>query len=140
VDDRLDVIFDVCEPLVVAPAADASAEEIASIDVALDQWNRLGESRLTRDETAGAARLPIEFEPAASAFHGLYDDEVGVVFVNRNLTDPHQRAITISHELGHAFGLWHDDARPSVMNPGNLSIEPNAGDRDALTALWGDCP
>ena len=51
------------------------------------------------------------------------------------------QAVTIAHEIGHAFGLAHVPAgeRASVMNPGNLNIEPNADDAATLALRWGAC-
>jgi hypothetical protein len=63
-----------------------------------------------------------------------------VVLVNRALTVASERAITIAHEVGHAMGLPHVDGRPSLMNPGNLTLEPQPGDAAALVELWGACP
>lgn len=141
-DTFLDITFDICRPIVVVPASDVTPAELASIDHALTLWNNFGEMRLTRSEVGGAARLPIVFQDAVPAYHGYYEDELGRVFVNRRLEEPRARAITIAHELGHAFGLWHVSAslRPSVMNPGNLTLAPNPQDQRDLTALWGDCP
>jgi len=141
-DGKIDTVFDACKPLLVVPDDDTTAEEIASLDEAIDLWNDLVRSELTRDDEGIVARVPLHFELAASSFRGLYDDESGQIFVNRSVADPEARAITISHELGHAFGLVHipRETRTSVMNPGNLTVAPNAGDRDAVIALWGDCP
>ena len=110
-DTTLDIVSDVCEPTAVIASSDLSQPQLASID------------------------------DAAEFFHGLYDDEHGVVYINRALSDDHQRTVTVAHELGHAFGLLHidRDARVSVMNPNNLSVEPNDGDAAELVALWGSC-
>jgi len=81
----------------------------------------------------------VVFEEAASAFHGLYDDSAGVIYINTEITDPKVLPIVIAHELGHAFGLPHVTGRASVMNPGNLTIAPNESDQAALEALWGNC-
>ena len=80
------------------------------------------------------------FATAAPAIFGFYDGN-GDISINQEL-DADKAAVTIAHELGHAFGLVHVPAsvRPSVMNPGNLSVTPTAGDRDALAAIWGTCP
>jgi hypothetical protein len=39
------------------------------------------------------------------------------------------------------LGLAHIDGsvRASVMNSGNLEIEPTAEDATALSSLWGSC-
>ena len=127
----LDRTFDVCEP-VALDVQTATAEQRASVDDALALWHvRTGD---------GGQRLEVRFEAAAPAFHGYYDDEAGIVYVNTDLAAP-EREIVLAHELGHAFGLWHveRDERTSVMNPGNLSIAPTAADHDEVEALWGDC-
>ena len=85
------------------------------------------------------ATLEVQFEAAATAFHGLYDDERGVVIVNSAIADPEVLAIVIAHELGHAFGLEHRSDRTSVMNSGNLSTAPTDDDRAQVNALWGPC-
>ena len=69
-----------------------------------------------------------------------YDDEGAVVYINHDL-DGRETAITVAHELGHAFGLYHvrKEERTSVMNHGNLVHEPNDSDVDALEDVWGAC-
>lgn len=139
-DTTLDITFDVCQPITLVADEDASAAQRDAIDDAAAMWDALAPYPLAGGD--GAQRIDIVFQDAASAFHGFYDDTIGVVFINRDLVDDHQRAVTVAHELGHAFGLYHiaTSARPSVMNPANLSIEPNEQDAADLAALWGDCP
>jgi hypothetical protein len=143
-DTTLEIVNDVCEPTTIIAPADASDEQLASIDGAIAMWAHLGFDRVARGDGAaliGGQQIPIVFDDAAEFFHGLYDDEHGVVYINRALSDDRELAITVAHELGHAFGLWHVDrgTRSSVMNPDNLAVEPNDGDAAELVALWGAC-
>ena len=100
---------------------------------------------LWRDRGAPAVGLRADttvnviFEDAAPSFHGLYDDTSGVIYINNDLAAGESLSIVIAHELGHAFGLPHITDRPSVMNPGNLTIKPNVADQAAIEALWGNC-
>lgn len=139
-DTHIDITVDPCEVVVIEPGDDTSAAELAGIEEAIAMWNALVGARFTLDEVPGAARLPIRFEDAPLAFYGVYEDEVGVVLVNRRLEDPGARAITIAHELGHAMGLFHvGGEQVSVMNETNLTTPPQAFDREALAELWGSC-
>jgi hypothetical protein len=91
------------------------------------------------DASRGAPpTVPLRFEAAAALSHGFYDPVRGLVLVNDDLV-ARPLAVTIAHEVGHAFGLVHVTNRPSVMNPGNLEVEPNASDATALADLWGRC-
>jgi hypothetical protein len=131
------LLFDPCTPNgVVGPTA--SAEQQLAIERALGLWEAIGVDGLV---LGGDAAITVEFRDAAASIYGFYDDEDATVYVNAGLADPAQRAITIAHELGHAMGLVHVDraVRPSVMNPGNLTVAPAAGDVDALVAIWGAC-
>jgi hypothetical protein len=93
-------------------------------------------------DAGGGARVPLLFQRAAGAFHGLYDDADAIVFINEDLTDPHPLTVTVAHELGHVFGLLHVpvDQRVSLMNSGNTTTELTPQDVDALAVLWGRCP
>lgn len=139
-DATINITHDVCAPLTLVPTG-ASAVQRDGIEAALALWRARGMSTLVVDEpVAGAPALEVRFEVAAAAFHGVYDDEAGVVYVNAALTSPSALAIVIAHELGHAFGLPHVTERASLMNPGNLVLPPTLEDEAALVALWGACP
>jgi hypothetical protein len=127
-DSTIDRTFDPCT--LAIEAAGANAVQRAGIADALALWN------LTPGD---GAPLGMTFESAAAAFHGVYEDEAGIVRINVQITQPRALAIVIAHELGHAFGLPHVDGRASLMNRGNLTTAPTAEDFDAISALWGLC-
>jgi hypothetical protein len=138
-DHTIDIVFDPCEPLAVSTAS-SSLTDRRSIEEAVGLWNSLASTQLTLVES-GTAAIDIEFVEAFPAHFGLYDDERGVIVVNRNLDEGRTRTITIAHELGHAMGLEHVKAseRRSVMMPGNTDTPPGESDRDSLIAIWGSC-
>lgn len=139
-DQVIDIVFDVCEPFVVN-APDADAQQRAGIDLALDLWRERGVAAPSTTLREGVPVVEVRFADASPAFHGVYEDEVGVIYLNRRISDPETLAIVMSHELGHAFGLWHvsADDRHSVMNPGNLDTAPTSADGIALIEMWGPC-
>ena len=134
-DDTIDITHDVCAPIAVS-ASNPNLVQAAGIHDALGLWRMRGAPYL--GEPAGA-HIEVRFERAAPAFHGFYDDEAGVIYINERITDPTTLAIVIAHELGHAFGLLHVTERSSLMNPGNLVLPPTTEDQTALQALWGTC-
>lgn len=128
------VVYPPCAPISVAVPSTASATQQSAVVAGLELWNARGLTRLApADDTAA---VPLTFQKAASFFHGFYDPNTGEVFVNETLTDPHEIAVVVAHELGHAMGLAHVDAneRTSVMNPGNLDVTPTAADSALLSA------
>lgn len=138
-DTVLDVVYDPCEPVVLIAASEVSEEEHAGLETAVVLWDDVMETGLTLDPDIAGARLRVGFENAAPMYYGNYDDEHGVISINRDLTDPEARAVVIAHELGHAFGLFHISGRDSVMNPANLSVHPTPGDAEVVHELWGTC-
>jgi hypothetical protein len=133
--DAIALTHDACAPLALVSAT-PTAVQSAGIDKAQQLWrdNGVPSIGLRAGET-----VEVQFDDAAPPFHGLYDDQTGIIYINNDLTDETSLSIVIAHEVGHAFGLVHITDRPSVMNPGNLTIAPNAQDRIALEALWGPC-
>jgi hypothetical protein len=137
------VAFDPCQPLALVPDPGATAEEVQGIAAGAALWNAIASVRLTIATDGAPATtpaLPIHYQAAAPAFHGFYDGTTGQVFINTDLGGNAQ-AVTVAHEIGHAFGLSHvpSGQRVSVMNPGNLNVEPNTGDVDTLALRWGAC-
>jgi len=130
--------FDPCQPVVVS-APSVTAEQRASLDDAIALWAAAGVTTLA---VGDAPQVTVEFKTGAAVLYGFYDDTTATVYVNTTVTDPGERAIVLSHELGHALGLVHvaPAARSSVMNPGNLTVVPDDRDVAALAALWGSCP
>ena len=118
---------------------DVVTARLAAIDRATSLWRDVGVGDASRDAPTSDA-VTIEFVTGGPVSFGLYDGADRRIYVNRTLTAD-EDAITIAHELGHAFGLVHvpPATRASVMNAGNLTIAPNLGDRDAIDALWGAC-
>jgi hypothetical protein len=139
-DDRfLDITYDPCDARVLTDD-DATNEELQNLGAAFELWNQSGGFRLQRSERGSAQPLVVHFRRSLGPFHGYYDDEVGQISIHRGLQD-RAEAVTIAHELGHAFGLWHvkASARASVMNPGNTTVVPTERDVDSVRALWGNC-
>ncbi|MDQ3364013.1 MAG: hypothetical protein M3680_01095 [Myxococcota bacterium] len=141
-DTTIDVTHDPCVALDVTSTA-ATPTQAAGIADAVGLWRAAGAPAIGGGgaglPVVGGATIEVRFEDAAPAFHGLYDDETGIIFVNERITDPDVIRIVIAHELGHAFGLPHVDGRISLMNRGNLVTPPTAGDQHALETLWGRC-
>lgn len=136
-DSTIDVTHDACAPLVLSTSG--TEPQRLGIAEAIAAWRDRGAGQLALGAPGGeGAALEIRFERAAGAFRGVYEDEVGVIYINDALVAP-ELTIVIAHELGHAFGLPHIDGRSSVMNAGNITILPTEDDRHALEALWGDC-
>ena len=134
------VLFDACAPLPLVADAEVTEAQAAGIRAAIALWNERAGTRLTLAVDRGEPGLPIHFQAAAPPFHGLYDAPTGQVFINTDLAGE-ALAITIAHEVGHAFGLSHVPAGQytSVMNPNNLVVEPTAEDKDTLAMRWGVC-
>jgi hypothetical protein len=138
-----DIAFDACAALAVIADPGATDAGSAGIAGAVALWNAKAGTRLMAPgdpAAAGAPGLPIHFQNAAPPFHGFYDAPSGQVFINTDLSGA-PLTITITHEIGHAFGLVHvpTDQRSSVMNPNNLVIEPTPEDVDTLANRWGGC-
>lgn len=131
--------FDACDP-VQLDAPDATDAQLASIDEATVLWNAVAVTAPSRVASSASA-LQIVFEPAGPATYGYYDDVASAIYINVDLSDD-ERAITIAHELGHAFGLVHipPAQRLSVMNAGNLTVAPTTADAAAIQDIWGSCP
>jgi hypothetical protein len=142
--DGPDVAFDACAPLPLITDVGLSEAQAAGIAAAIPLWNDRAGTHLMMavdHQTApGTPGLPIHFQDAGAPFHGLYDAPSGQVFINTDLAGA-PLAVTIAHEIGHAFGLVHisADQRSSVMNPNNLVVEPTAEDVDTLATRWGGC-
>jgi hypothetical protein len=141
----IQTVFDPCAPLIVDVDDDSTAAEAASVAAGSAMWRSAIDARVdvasADNVDDNAPRVPVRFDPAGASFRGYYDDIAGVVFINDAIVDDDVRAITVAHELGHAFGLLHvsKDVRPSIMNDGNTTVAINDGDRDAIAALWGRC-
>lgn len=124
---------DACAPL-------ALVSDAPEIQGALDEAHALWRDRGAPSVGLRAgATVEVQLEAAAGPFHGLYDDKTGIIYINQDLIGNPALPIVVAHELGHAFGLVHITDRPSVMNPGNLTIAPNAEDQRALEGIWGAC-
>ncbi len=131
--------FDACSALEL-DAPGASDAELASIDEAIALWQAVDLTAPSRTAAADAPAVTIVFEPGSPAWYGYFDDVAGAIYINTELSDD-RRAITLAHELGHAFGLVHvpPAQRASVMNAGNLTVVPTDDDHTAIEAIWGSC-
>lgn len=126
------MVFAPCGPIAVAPAEGLSPMQRGAVEAGIELWNELGFTRLAL--SSEGTPVPLKFEKAAPFFHGFYDPKTGVVYVNMGLDDPHEIAVVVAHELGHAMGLPHVEQheRTSVMNPGNLTVTPTSADNALL--------
>lgn len=132
-------VYDPCEGIDIRTPDGTRPEELAAIDAAIEYWNAVSNVKISQSFSPPDQTLDVSFEDAALMFRGVYEDELGDVYVNRRLSNPKDMAITIAHELGHALGLPHINSRDSVMNEGNLEFEPLELDVAALADLWGPC-
>ena len=111
--------------------------QAARIRAAIALWNERAGTRLTvavdRGEpgSRSTSRPPRPLSTASTTRERQ-------VFINTDLAGE-ALAITIAHEIGHAFGLSHVPAGQyaSVMNPNNLFVEPTPEDVGTLAMRWG---
>jgi hypothetical protein len=136
----LDVTYDPCATTALELPEEATPDQRLAAQRALDLWSDVLGSTVSLEPEGATASVPIVFERGAPIFHGLYDDVEGVIYLNE-VVEGEALAVTLAHELGHAFGLWHvaPRERSSVMNPGNDVVVPDATDAASVRALWPSC-
>jgi Zn-dependent protease with chaperone function len=136
-----DIRFDPCQLLVLEPPADANPGQRQALRDAVALWQAVGVQRVAVADARlrSGQRLSVDFRKAAANFFGYYDGQRGRIAVNASLTDATARAVTLAHEVGHAWGLPHvpPTTRRSVMNPANLDVPPQPADAAAVWALVG---
>jgi hypothetical protein len=133
----LQIVYDPCGGLGVRALAETTSPELAGVAAGLALWNATSSVQLHLDDADTS--VPVRFADAPDPMHGVYDDRAGEVVINQRLVPtPDPMAITVAHELGHAMGLLHVplSERPSLMNPGNVTLAPTAADVDSLWAVW----
>ncbi len=134
-DTTIDITHDPCAPLRVH-APSASADQSAAIAAATALWRERGAPGMG---LPAPDAIELVFATGSAAVRGHYDDEVGLIYINDDLPAA-MLPIVIAHELGHAFGLEHqDDGVDSLMVRGNTTITPTAVDEANLRLLWGAC-
>jgi hypothetical protein len=141
-DDSIDITFDPCSPLTIVPSSGTSALEVQSIEAAILAWSRVIPTQI--EVGAGspeADTLAVAFESGDTFYRATYWAGVGKISISREGIAPDDYAVALAHEMGHAFGLLHvsSDVRASVMNTGNLELEPTDADALAVRDLWDTC-
>lgn len=147
-DDVVDVTFDPCSPqtpLTLVPGGDVEAPEVQGVADAVAAWGGVLPVTIEVGDVgawpADGPALAITFESGDTPYRAMYWDTLGEISISREHLAPGDYGLAIAHELGHAFGLLHvsPDDRASVMNVGNLEVEPTAEDAAAVRALWASC-
>lgn len=120
----------------------ATDVQTAAVAAGLAFWNERAATHIMLMGGEESFDLALRFQKASLASLGYYDPNAAMIFINAGITDPHDLAVTVAHETGHALGLPHVAAseRSSVMNPGNRTVEPTRDDIATLAAIWGVCP
>lgn len=134
--------FDPCSALTIVPIPATDPGEVQSVEDAVLLWSRVLPTRITvGEESPEAPVVKIVFESGDNFYRATYWDQLGAISISRDRLDRADYPVVIAHELGHAFGLPHvsTDVRPSVMNVGNLEIEPNDEDASPLRERWATC-
>src|SRR6185312_11812006 len=123
--------FDACAPVALIPDAPPTDRQAVGLAAAVAAWNRLAGTRLTLEATDQLPVIPVQFQKAAAPSHGLYDGQRGMIFINDDL-DGSPLAVTVAHEIGHAFGLVHvDPADRRGRGPGGRAVGRLSPDRPA---------
>lgn len=141
-DQTVDTAFDPCSQLRITVSSDADPADAKVVDAAMQMWSHvLAVQYELVDDDGTADVLRVHFLAGDSFFRAIYWDNIGKVEVSRDRLAPENYPIALAHELGHSFGLLHVDAkaRPSVMNVGNLTVEPTSEDAAQVRARWAAC-